>query len=248
MSNLEGGCRGPQILAAGLRMRFGSGPAAVCALDGIDLHIRGGQFVCVLGPSGSGKSTLLHLLAGLRRPTEGSVRVGDIDVHALTLDQAAVWRRRNVGLVHQFFNLLPTLSVVQNVATPLLLDGWRLRHVTDRVDALLDRLGMLHRKSHPLDQLSGGELQRVAIARALIAEPGLLLGDEPTGNLDSRNGGEVLGLFREMAAERGTTTILMTHDVSATSYADRVITLRDGRIELDSGEARSEARSEARGS
>jgi putative ABC transport system ATP-binding protein len=226
--------RGPAIAVDGLRVTYGLGEAVVRALDGIDLCIPGGQFVCVLGPSGSGKSTLLHALAGLRRPTEGSVRVGETDVHSLTLDQAAVWRRRNVGLVHQFFNLLPTLSVVQNVATPLLLDGYRLRHLRDRVDALLDRLGILHRKGHALDQLSGGELQRVAIARALVAEPGLLLGDEPTGNLDSRTGGEVLALFREVASERGTTTLLMTHDLNATSYADRVIRLRDGLIEEDS--------------
>ncbi len=225
--------RGPAIAADGLRVIYGSGSAAVRALDGVDLDVPSGQFVCVLGPSGSGKSTLLHVLAGLRRPTEGAVRIGETDVHSLTLDEAAVWRRRNVGLVHQFFNLLPTLSVVQNVATPLLLDGYRMRHLRDRVDTLLERLGILHRKTHPLDQLSGGELQRVAIARALVADPGLLLGDEPTGNLDSRTGNEVLALFRELASERGTTTLLMTHDLSATSYADRVITLRDGRIEED---------------
>jgi putative ABC transport system ATP-binding protein len=233
---------GPEIAAERLSMVYGSGPAAVRALDEVDLFVPSGQFVCVLGRSGSGKSTLLHLLAALQRPTRGSVRVGPTDVHALDLDEAARWRRRNVGLVHQFFNLLPTLSVVQNVGAPLLLDGQRLRHVRARVDQLLDRLGVLDRSEHALDQLSGGELQRIAIARALIANPGLLLADEPTGNLDSATGGEVLALFRELATEQRTTTLLMTHDLAATSYADRVITLRDGRIDQDTARTRSAAR------
>lgn len=226
---------GPEVAVSGLEMAYGGGRARVRALDGIELRVPAGQFLCVLGPSGSGKSTLLHLLAGLQLPTAGSIRVGDTDVHELSLDDAARWRRRNVGMVHQFFNLIPTLSLVQNIATPLLLEGYRLRQLRDRVDALLERLQLLHRREHSLAELSGGEMQRVAIARALVAEPGLLLADEPTGNLDSRTGGEILGLFREMAAERGVTLIMMTHDLQATSVADRVISLRDGRVDEETG-------------
>lgn len=214
-------------------MIYGEGSAQVHALRKLNLTLPEGQFLCVMGPSGSGKSTLLHLLAGLQRPTSGLVRVGETDVHELSLDQAARWRRRNVGIVHQFFNLIPTLTVVQNVGVPLLLEGWRLKHLQDRIDTLLERLGVLDRRDQALDELSGGELQRIAIARALIADPTLVLADEPTGNLDSQMGSEVLGLFREVCRERTVTTIMMTHDAQATSYADRVIVLGDGKIAED---------------
>ncbi len=224
---------GPPVSAADLKMIYGDGSAAVCALNGIKLEIQPGQFVCVMGPSGSGKSTLLHLLAGLQRPTGGTIRVGDVNVDALTLDQAARWRRRNVGMVHQFFNLIATLTVVQNIAVPMLLEGYRLKHLKGRIDELLERLDILNCRERNIDELSGGEMQRVAIARALIAEPGLILADEPTGNLDSKNGGEILGLFRQLGGARGATVIMMTHDRESTSYADRVIVLRDGQIEED---------------
>ena len=223
----------PAVATAGLRMIYGQGAGTVEALRGLSFRVPQGQFVCVMGPSGCGKSTLLHLLAGLQKPTAGTIRIRDADIHTMSIDEAARWRRRNLGMVHQFFNLIPTLTVVQNIAVPLLLEGYRLRHLRDRVDALLDRLGILDRRDRNLDELSGGEMQRVAIARALIADPGLILADEPTGNLDTQNGLEILGLFRELTTARGVTLIIMTHDRQATSYADRVILLRDGQIEED---------------
>jgi putative ABC transport system ATP-binding protein len=225
---------GPSIRVEALAAVYGKGPASVHALRRIDLIVPSGQVLCVIGPSGSGKSTLLHLLAGLQRPTSGTIRIGDVDIHELSLDDAARWRRRNVGMVHQFFNLVPTLTIVQNIAAPLLFEGYRLSQVRDRIDELLERLGILDRRDHGLDELSGGEMQRVAIARALIAEPGLLLADEPTGNLDSVTSGEIFALFQELIKERGGTLVMMTHDLLATSYADRVIVLRDGRIAEDS--------------
>jgi ABC-type lipoprotein export system ATPase subunit len=216
-----------------LGMVFGRGDSAVNALRDVDLEVPEGQFLCVMGPSGSGKSTLLHLLAALRAPTHGRVVVGGNDISTLNQGEAARFRRRNIGLVFQFFNLIPTLSLVQNVAVPLLLEGHRLAALHERIDALLDQLGILHRKRHPLSGLSGGELQRVAIARALVADPRLLLADEPTGSLDSRTGVEVLELLAGVCRERGTTTVVMTHDSNTRCYADRVLWLRDGRVEKD---------------
>jgi putative ABC transport system ATP-binding protein len=216
-----------------LQMTYGSGPTGVHAIRDLELCVADAEFVCVLGPSGSGKSTLLHLIAGLQQPTGGTIRVDGVAVHALALDQAARWRRRHLGVVHQFFNLIPTLSLVQNVALPLLLEGRRLREVRPRVEALLEELGIAGRRDHQLEELSGGELQRVAIARALVAEPGVILADEPTGNLDSRTGAETLATFRRLTRERGTTILLATHDLSATSYADRIVTLRDGCVAED---------------
>jgi len=225
---------GPSIRVEALAAVYGKGSASVHALRTIDLTVPSGQVLCVIGPSGSGKSTLLHLLAGLQRPTSGKIRIGDVDIHELSLDDAARWRRRNVGMVHQFFNLVTTLTIVQNIAAPLLFEGYRLSQVHDRIDELLGRLGILDRRDHALDELSGGEMQRVAIARALIAEPGLLLADEPTGNLDSVTSGEIFALFQEIIQERGGTLVMMTHDLQATSCADRVIVLRDGQIAEDS--------------
>ena len=198
-----------------------------------DLDVEHGELVCILGPSGSGKSTLLHLIAGLQQPSAGAIRVCGTEIHGLTLDQAARWRRRNLGMIHQFFNLIPTLSIVQNVALPLLLEGRRLRQVRPRVDQLLEQLGIAARRDHALEQLSGGELQRVAIARALVAEPRLILADEPTGNLDTRTGDEILAIFHGLTRDQGSTILLATHDLNATSYADRIVTLRDGQVAED---------------
>jgi putative ABC transport system ATP-binding protein len=214
----------------------------VTALHDVDLTIPPGQFVCVLGPSGSGKTTLLDLIAGLEPPSTGTVRVGATDVHALSLDAAARWRRRDVGMVPQSFHLIPSLTLAQNVATPLILDGCSLRAALAPVDALLERLGILHRREHALEELSGGELQRVAIARALVARPGLVLADEPTRNLDQTTGAEVLRLFREVVHERGATTLMVTHDLGVTAAADRVVTIRDGRIVDDRSAPPSHAR------
>jgi ABC-type lipoprotein export system ATPase subunit len=205
----------------------------VQALNGVSVSVPAGQFLCVMGPSGSGKSTLLHLLAGLERPSSGGVWIGDTEVHKLSQNEAARFRRRNVGLIFQFFNLIPSLSVEENVALSLLLEGKRLAQVQARIEPVLSALEIGHRRHHAPCQLSGGEMQRVAIARALVTDPALLLADEPTGNLDRKAGEQVLSLLRRSCDERGVTTILVTHDLQAASYAERVLVLRDGRIEDD---------------
>jgi putative ABC transport system ATP-binding protein len=224
---------GPSVVTRGLSKTYGQGSSRVDALVGLDLEVPEGQFLGVMGPSGSGKSTLLHLLAGLERPTQGAVLIGDRRLDELSDSEAARFRRRHIGVVFQFFNLIPTLTVEENVALPLLLEGRTLRDVQDRVSLLLSELGLgaLGRRMPP--QLSGGEMQRVAFARAILVEPMLILADEPTGNLDSKAGEEVLAWMRRAPDERGVTLILVTHDVRVASYADRILVLRDGRIEDD---------------
>jgi putative ABC transport system ATP-binding protein len=209
---------GPAVVATGLAKQYGRGETQVHALRGVDVAVPEGQFLCVMGPSGSGKSTLLHLLAGLDRPSAGSVRIGSTELDRLSEDDSARFRRRTIGLVFQFFNLVPSLNVEENVALPLLLEGFRLAQVRERIDPLLGFFGIDHRRSHAPATLSGGEMQRVALARAL---------------LDSKAGEEVLALLRRACDERGVTTILVTHDLRAASYADRIVVLRDGRIEDD---------------
>ncbi len=223
------------VVADALTMVYGSAPTTVHAIRELSLEIPSGQFVVVRGRSGSGKSTLLHLLAGLRRPTSGRVVIGGTEVQDLSESAAARFRRRKVGLVYQFFNLVPALSVEHNIALPLLMDGYYISQVRDRVAELTDRLEIRGYEHRSTNQLSGGEMQRVAIARAVIANPVLVLADEPTGNLDSTTGRSVLALFREICDERGATLVMMTHDAEATAYADRVIVLQDGRIAEDSG-------------
>jgi len=222
------------IVATHLEKHYRRGDVHVRALDGVDLAVADGEFVSVMGPSGSGKSTLLHLLGGLERPTAGSVRIGDVDPHALPEDAAARFRRRTIGFVFQFFNLIPTLTAAENVALPLLLEGRRFGAVRDRVEPLLALFGLEARARHAPAELSGGEMQRIAVARALIVDPRVLLADEPTGNLDSRTGAEILALLRRVCDERGVTVVLVTHDLRAASCADRVVILRDGRVESDS--------------
>ncbi len=209
------------------------GGSRVHALRGVDLHVPAGQFVVVRGSSGSGKTTLFHALAGLERPTRGRIRIGETELQTLRAGAADRFRRRHIGLVFQFFNLIPSLTVDMNVALPLLLDGRRMPSLRDRVGEICELLRIDHRRGHAPHQLSGGEMQRVAIARALIVEPRVLLADEPTGNLDSRTAHDVFGLLREQAVARGVTTIVMTHETGATEYADRVLELRDGRLVLD---------------
>ena len=223
----------------GLRKQYQMGEFAVDALDGIDLKIRKGEFVAIMGPSGSGKSTLLHLMGGLDTPTDGAVMLGGRRLAHLSDDEVTILRRRQVGFVFQFFNLLPTLTAAENVALPLLIDGWRVEDLAARVAELLDLVGLSDRRDHRPDQLSGGEQQRVAIARALVTEPAVVLADEPTGNLDSKAGREVLGLLRRACDEKGQTIVLVTHDPLAASYADRVVFLHDGRVvrELVGGDA-----------
>ena len=222
-------------MTEGLEMVYGTGGAAVRALHEVSLQVPAGQFLVVRGRSGSGKTTLCHLLAGLRCPTRGRVQIGETEVQTLSEAESARFRRREIGLVYQFFNLVPTLSVEHNVALPLLMDGYYLSQVRAKVYELMERLEIDQCVRQSTHELSGGEMQRVAIARALIADPSLVLADEPTGNLDSYTGGSVLALFRQICDERGVTTVLMTHDVEATTHADRVIVLRDGAIEEDTG-------------
>jgi len=204
-----------------------AGGQQVLALDGLDLEIGAGEFVALVGESGSGKSTLLHLAAGIDRPTSGEIRVGARDVGGLPERELVLYRRREVGLVFQFFNLLPHLTVRENVELPRRLDGGA--DAAARASELLERVGLRARaEAHPYE-LSGGEMQRVAIARALGSGARLLLADEPTGNLDSRNGEGVLALLDEVRRERGVTLLLATHSTAAASRADRIVRLKDGR-------------------
>lgn len=219
------------IQCKGLSKTYGSGNTAVHALRSVDLAVQSGAFVAVVGASGSGKSTLLHLLASVDSPTAGSVQVDGVDVGTLTSTQAALFRRRKVGLIYQFFNLIPTLSVEKNIAMPLLLD--KRKPDPALFQSLVQTLG-LQDKLHALPgQLSGGQQQRVAIARALCYRPSLLLADEPTGNLDRRNSTEILDLLRLFHRNLNQTILLVTHDEQLAAQADRVITLSDGQIVSD---------------
>ena len=214
-----------------LKKVYGKGEAAVCALDGIDLTVSRGEFVAVVGASGSGKSTLLHILASVDKPTDGQVLIDGVDVGALDPTRAALFRRRKVWLIYQFFNLIPTLSVEKNIDLPLLLD--KRKPDPGVLSQLFQTLGLEEKRSALPGQLSGGQQQRVAIARALCYRPALLLADEPTGNLDRKNSAEILDLLRLCHKNLGQTILLVTHDESLAAQADRVITLSDGRIVSD---------------
>jgi putative ABC transport system ATP-binding protein len=218
--------------ARGLTRTYGSGTASVPALRGVDLVVRRGEFVAVMGPSGCGKSTLLNLLAGLDRPTGGEVWLDGVRVDQLSETALAKLRRRRLGFVFQFFNLLPTLTAAENVELPLLLAGRRRRAARRTARRLLDELGVGDKAGAAPSQLSGGQQQRVALARALVNRPDVVVGDEPTGSLDSQVGGEVLGLLR--AAHAGGQTLLVaTHDARVAAAADRVVTMRDGVVTRD---------------
>jgi len=205
----------------------------VRALDRVSLEIGEGDFLSIMGASGSGKSTLLHLLGGLDYPTSGEIFMGDQPMSKMSDDQITVFRRRKIGFVFQFFNLLPTLTAEENIALPLLLDGKRLNDVRPRVERMLDLVGLRRRAGHKPDQLSGGEMQRVAIARALVIDPMLLLADEPTGNLDSKTGEDILHLIKRTAEQKNLTVVMVTHDPKAAAYGDRILVLKDGVIASD---------------
>ena len=219
------------LQCTGLKKVYGRGDTAVCALDGLDLTVERGEFTAIVGASGSGKSTLLHILAGVDKPTAGKVLVDGVDVGALDPTRAALFRRRKVGLVYQFFNLIPTLTVEKNITLPLLLD--KRRPDPEALDRLVAALGLQDKRKALPGQLSGGQQQRVAIARALCYRPALLLADEPTGNLDRKNSAEILDLLKLCHKNLGQTILLVTHDESLAAQADRVITLSDGRIVSD---------------
>ncbi len=209
---------------------YGEGPMAVRALRGVSLEFPSGEFAAIMGPSGSGKSTLLHILGALDRPTTGRVIVGETALSGLSDRKLTLLRRERMGFVFQFYNLIPTLSAEENVLLPALIAGERANEYSERLDELLDLVGLLGRRKHRPDELSGGEQQRVAIARALIRNPDIILADEPTGNLDSKTGSGVLELLRESAARYEQTIVMVTHDPRAASWADRVIFLADGRV------------------
>lgn len=216
--------------AQGLHKQYELGQHVVNALDGVNLGVNQGEFVGIMGPSGSGKSTLLHLLGGLDKPTQGEILLSGENVSHLSDKDSTLVRRRNIGFVFQFFNLLPTLSAEENILLPLIIDGKKPKDFQKSLDSLLKRVGLEDRRHHKPDQLSGGEQQRVALARALITRPAILLADEPTGNLDTRTGSDVMRLLRDSARDLQQTIIMVTHDPKAAAYADRLVFLQDGKI------------------
>jgi putative ABC transport system ATP-binding protein len=218
------------VEAESLRKQYRLGQHTVDALRGVDLVVEKGQFVAIMGPSGSGKSTLLHLLGGLDKPSEGEVTIAGHRLSILDDNQTTLVRRHNIGFVFQFFNLLPTLTAEENVALPLIIDGQDLRKHQERIDALLDLVGLTDRRHHKPDQLSGGEQQRVAIARALVTEPTIVLADEPTGNLDSTTGKVIMELLRKSCDDLEQSIVVVSHDAKAAAFADSIVFLGDGRI------------------
>lgn len=216
------------VTCRGVRKVYGSRQNQVTALGGIDLTVEKGEFVAITGPSGSGKSTLLHILGSVDKPTEGSVIIDGTGLSGLNASQAAVFRRRKVGLVYQFFNLIPTLTVERNILMPLLLD--RRKPDQEYFEKIIQALGLGDKRNALPEQLSGGQQQRAAIARSLIYRPAILLADEPTGNLDQRNSREVLDMLKLSNRNLDQTILLITHDEKAALEADRIITIEDGRI------------------
>lgn len=220
----------PVLEAESLYKQYNLGEHHVNALDGVDFVVEEGEFVAIMGPSGSGKSTLLHLMGGLDKPSEGEITLAGKKISLLKDKQVTLLRRRNVGFVFQFFNLLPTLTAEENITLPLLIDGKRIGDYQDHLETLLNLIGLSDRRKHKPEQLSGGEQQRVALARALITQPAIVLADEPTGNLDTKTGKNIMELLRRSCDELGQTIVVVTHDPRAASYANRVVFLRDGVI------------------
>jgi putative ABC transport system ATP-binding protein len=232
---MAGPTPGPQadgvvVRAVGLTKVYGEGDAAVYALRGVDLDVARGEFAAIMGPSGSGKSTLLHLVGGLDTPSRGDVHIGEVSLSGLTDRELTLLRRRRMGFIFQFFNLLPTLTAEENIALPIMLAGEAPRVHADRIDELLELVGLTARRHHLPQELSGGEQQRVAIARAMVTRPDIVLADEPTGNLDTATGEDILALMRRSVGEMGQTIVMVTHDPSAASVSDRIVFMRDGRL------------------
>jgi putative ABC transport system ATP-binding protein len=221
------------VTAAELTRRYGEGETAVDALRGVSLDVARGNLTAIMGPSGSGKSTLMHILAGLDRPTSGSVAIDGTEIADLDDNSLTKIRRRHIGFVFQFFNLLPTLSAEENVTLPLSLAGEKVDRAW--VDEVFEKTGLTDRKSHRPSELSGGQQQRVAIARALVSRPTVVFADEPTGNLDSSTSGEILELLDDSVRAYGQTIVMVTHDAGAAAIADRVLFLADGLIVHDAG-------------
>ena len=210
---------------------YGKGENEVRALDGVSFSVKKGEFVAVIGPSGSGKSTLLHILGGVDRPTSGRVLMDGKDVYAQNEEQLAIFRRRQVGLIYQFYNLIPVLNVTENITLPVLMDGQKVNR--DRLKELITTLGLTGRENHLPNQLSGGQQQRVSIGRALMNAPAVVLADEPTGNLDSKNSKEIVELLKVSNEKYGQTLLVITHDESIALQADRILSIDDGKITKD---------------
>lgn len=210
---------------------YGEGETAVRALDDVSFTVKKGEFVCIIGPSGSGKSTLLHLLGGVDQPTSGKVFIDRTDIYDLNETQLAIFRRRQIGLIYQFYNLIPILTVEENMQLPMLLDEQRVD--TKQFNNIVDILGLEKRLSHLPNQLSGGQQQRVSIGRALISNPALMLADEPTGNLDSKNSEDIMELLKMFNKTYNQTLIVITHDERIALQADRIISIEDGKIAKD---------------
>ncbi|MBZ9634005.1 ABC transporter ATP-binding protein [Clostridium sp. FP1] len=214
-----------------LSKTYGRGESAVKALDNVSFSVNKGEFVAIIGPSGSGKSTLLHILGGVDPPTTGKVFIENTDIYALDETKLAIFRRRQIGLIYQFYNLIPVLNVEENITLPLLLDGQKIKE--GQLDEIISTLGLVDRLNHLPNQLSGGQQQRVSIGRALINKPALVLADEPTGNLDSKNSGEIIELLKLSNKKYHQTLIIITHDERIALQADRIISIEDGHIERD---------------
>ncbi len=210
---------------------YGTGENQVEAIKDISISVKRGEFVAIMGPSGSGKSTLLHIIGGVERPTSGKVFIDGIDIYSMTDEELAIFRRRQIGLVYQFYNLIPVLNVVENISLPLVLDGRELNEI--RIEEMLKMLNLSHRANFLPGQLSGGQKQRVSIGRALINAPAIVLADEPTGNLDSKNSQDILELFKLSNRKYKQTLIVITHDEEIALQADRIITIDDGKIVRD---------------
>jgi putative ABC transport system ATP-binding protein len=219
------------VAARDVVRRYGEGDYAVDALRGVSLAVPSGQFAAIMGPSGSGKSTLMHILAGLDQPTAGAVEIGGQEITTMNDKELTLLRRSRIGFVFQAFNLVPTLTAEENIVLPLAIAGRKTE--SSWIDAVIDRVGLNDRRNHRPAELSGGQQQRVAVARALASEPTVLFADEPTGNLDSRSGAEVLDLLSEAAREYGQTVVMVTHDPRAAERADRVVHLADGLVAED---------------
>ena len=215
----------------GLTKKYGKGENKVIAVNNISFSIEKGEFVAIVGASGSGKSTLIHMLGGVDKPTSGKVYINDIDIYKLSNNKLAQFRRRNIGLIYQFYNLIPTLNVEENIELPVLLDSKKVDN--NKLNELIKILGLENRVNHLPNELSGGQQQRVSIGRSLITEPAIILADEPTGNLDSKNSKEILELLKYSNKKYNQTIIMITHDNNIANMADRIITINDGKIVKD---------------
>lgn len=220
----------PVIEAVNLNKTYKLGTQDVEVLKNINLTIRKGEFVSIMGPSGSGKSTLLYLIGGLDKPTNGSVKIAGKELSTMKDKEQSIMRRRDVGFVFQFYNLIPNLNVEENIMLPILLDGKKLKNYSKQLEDILGIVGLTERRKHTPRELSGGQQQRVAIARALINEPDVILADEPIGNLDSKTGTEVMELLKEINLEQGKTIVQVTHSSDAASYGQRIIYVKDGKV------------------